>query len=101
MKTARFIGQLPDTALGAIQELWQVSPPVRSWNYLGMPTEADYLVVSAVDPSGWLPGESPEVVIFPSDSEGTILDMGGVGSFSGTVDHQQALLDSGYTVLLG
>lgn len=57
----------------------------------------DYVVVSAVD----VPLGGPETYIFPAEVGGQIkswveLD----GSFKGGLDHETALADAGYTVVI-
>ena len=57
----------------------------------------NYIVVSGVD----VPGYGPETLIFPADKDGKVTSYAELaGSFRGSIDHELALENLGYTTII-
>ena len=103
MKTATLVKELKGWKGDA--RLYRLSEPVRGpgeWGKDGTGPERDYnlVVVSAVVPYF---GGGPETFIFPAlNEDGEMANMLELeGSFQGGLDHERALLNAGYEVVLG
>ena len=84
MNTARYKRTLEGFA--GIAKLYQLTPPID--------TAIKFVVVSATD--GY---SGPETYIFPADRQGRVTHWGELaGSFRGSLDHEKALRNAGYTV---
>lgn len=76
--------------------LYKVDPPIPQNEWDGEDTTThEYVVVSGVI----APFSGAETYIFPGDAEGNVVDWGELdGSFRGDIDHEQALVNAGYSI---
>ena len=92
-RTAKFIKEL-DGWTGEAR-LYKVTPPTK-YDELEEGETTDFVVVSAT----FAAFSGSETYIFPSDSEGNVLDWGELpGSFRGEHNHKRALINAGYSVI--
>lgn len=96
MITATYIRQITNGDYAGDARLYRLSEPVSyGWDYETDKAEGEtlYVIVSAnvVYFSG------PETFIFPSDSNGKIIDWAEMGgSFKGSLDHSKAIRNAGW-----
>jgi hypothetical protein len=88
------------TPAGADQKLYKLDPPMEYERYSDETEKyekltTEYVIVSAVMATF----NGPETYIFPADANGNIITWGELdGSFTGALDHEQALRNAGYIV---
>lgn len=84
------VRDLPVTATGARQSLYQIDPVAHFVDWKGDLVPVEYVVVSAL-PAAFDTGE-PETYIFESDESGKVLDWSELpGSFRGGLDEDRAI----------
>jgi len=97
MKTAKFIKVLDGFTGDA--RLYELSEPAQydtPWNDDDPPAKnTAFVIVSATIG----PYSGPETYIFPSNSDGEVVDRGELdGSYRGALNHERALNNAGYTL---
>ena len=105
MATATYISAISDFEGDA--RLYKLNPRVRytRYNHEGVKEthESTYVVVSAIPGiaiKGIVVNPMPETYIFPADNTGHITSWTELkGSFKGSMNHQQAINNMGYTLV--
>ncbi len=92
-ETARFIKKLDGWRSDA--RFFELSRPVK-YGWDDNKSETKFVIVSAVT----VPLSGPETFIFPAKEDGEVIEHLELnGSFSGGLDHEQALNDAGFGII--
>ena len=98
MNTATFIRKLPSYEWRGDARLYKLDPPIKH-TFNGAddcitPCVFDYVAVSAARTYS-----GPETYIFPATKAGKVVSLLQLpGSFTGSLDHTQALRNAGYSI---